>query len=407
MDSLLDPTTEMAKHSWRVGIIGNICNVGYSFAKFLRRRGVNATLFVKDRELQPADGWLGNPSSPFHEERDLAPGAVVVQPTMRLDNLAQRAVRRMLRREPWDGCLRQLTRLDLIHAHAMTAIAAAAVHRRAGVPYVAVTTGADITELAFEDSWEGQLYRSALRGANRVLLINTSQWPYAERLGLERVEFLPFLIDTDRYRPLAVPPKQDELLFFSMARLDWSETHRNSLKRNDIFFRGLAAFHRARPDVRFRLRIADWGVDRERARTLIGELELDPYTEFVPPGDKERLLQLLADADAVIDQFHIGSSGVGCLEAMAAGKPVFIFWDEVGARRCYDELPPVANCRTEDEVVQRLSGLASRDALARLGTSARDWVVRHHGWQPVTERLCQIYRDVLVARREPRPSGSA
>jgi glycosyltransferase involved in cell wall biosynthesis len=386
----------------KIAIVGNLANVGYNLAKFLRWRGVDAKLHPSDAEWKRVEGSRSvlGVDSPANE--DTSPVADAIGASYSVGPYRRR-VRRLcfsLGFPHWSDVYRILAGADLIHAHTGTAVWAAAVKRGLGVPFIAVTTGADISELAFEDSPGGRAYIASLRQADLVLLSNTGQWKFADKLELKEpaAAFIPLAIDCDKYSPGPPPDRRDYTLLFSVSRLDWSQHRRKSLKRNDLFFRALARYLKDHPDVRVKLRIADWGIDREPTRRLIECLGLSPVVEYVPPGDKARLLRLYREADVIVDQFFMGSAGLSCLEGMAVGKPVLIHWDREMIRRCYVEAPPVLGCATEDEIYSQLGFALAAECRRELGMQARTWVMRHHHWTLVTDLLIRHYERVLRRR---------
>ena len=92
-------------------------------------------------------------------------------------------------------------------------------------------------------------------------------------------------------------------------------------------------------------------------------------------------------------QFKLGAFGGVMFKAMAVGSPVCTYLDEVAIRRQYAELPPVVNCRSEEDLLARLPPLiASPQALADAGRASRAWMKRNHGREAVVAAQVEQYR---------------
>lgn len=381
-----------------IALLGNLVNVSYAFAKALAAHGVHATYYPSDNEWPGRDPVTGvaRPDSPFNEDAEPDRSVIGRPYSMHFAARAWRKIGFDLGLPFLADLWRLLDGVDLIQAQATSATWAAAIKRYRGTPFIAMTAGADLSELAFENSYAGRKYRSALLAADHVLLANVAQWRLAERVGLDlaRVSFMPFAIDCERFTP-APPPHRDEVVFASATRLDWTDRSGRPTKRNDVFFRGLGAFVARNPGQRIRLHLVDWGVDRAPTRELIDSLGLTSLTVFEPPGDKDRVIDLYRRADVVVDQFLVGSAGMACLEAMAMARPVMIYIDAPMAERSYGEPMPVVNVQTESEVAVAIQQLTDPIARAQIGARARDWVLRHHHFPAVSARLVACYSRIL------------
>ena len=193
-------------------------------------------------------------------------------------------------------------------------------------------------------------------------------------------------------------PWADPIVVFCAARLDWCDHVRASTKANDVFFRGLAECLRHQQQggssVRFDVRIADWGVDREAPRTLIQDLGLNDHVDFVPFGDKTVFHQNVAEAHVVVDQFSLGAVGLTAIEAMALGRPVMAFVHDDLARRAYGASMPVMNCATPGDVRDCLLNL-SAESLAAASVAAVDWVTAHHSDRHILGLLSDVYGGIV------------
>jgi glycosyltransferase involved in cell wall biosynthesis len=355
--------------------------------RLLRRAGVAGDLYLPKVYLKRQQS--GNPEHEF-------PGASQAVP---LKPYRRDVFNHVVNRLGWLGPLSPTEHrigrgYGLVQAQTCNEVGALRIKRRYGVPYTAMTTGADLSEVAVGSSRFSRLYRQALTEAEHVFLVNVDQFDTLERTGLtlKSYSFLPFCIDLERLRPL--PNRwSDPVVLFCAARLDWRSRVRPSIKANDIFFRGLASCLQ-QPGSRFDVRVADWGVDREATRDLVSELGLDDCVQFVPSGDKRLFYQNVQQAHIVIDQFSLGAVGLTTIEAMALGRPVMAFVRDDLAQRAYGVNMPVINCATVDQVRDALVGLTP-DGLERASQQSAAWVNTYHSDERILDILDEVYRGIL------------
>ncbi len=397
-----------ASFTGRVVLIGNLAGTAYAMLRPLARKGIDARLFVsraektmalpqwEDPELKGSrPDWL-HVYGPAPGGSALGSGSII----RRLQSLLARI-----------DTARRLLGADLIHSFTGSLFQSWLWVLLFGVlklkPYIACATGSDIRELAQGSGARSVLMRLYFRRAARTLLLNLDMGPLADGLGLSNAEFFPFAIDTRKYSPQPVARRygqEGELLFFMPSHLDWGVTDdapgRNSTKGNDRFLR---AFARALAEgARAHLVLLDRGPDRLVARELIEELGIAKSVTFLGEMPKNELVELFRMADVVVDQFDVGAFGATGLEAMACGKPVMIHINDQCAARCYAELPPVLNCRSEAEILDAIR--RARDVAWReeIGQKARAFIVRHHDAEAVGDRLIELYARILAGGAQGR-----
>ena len=263
-----------------------------------------------------------------------------------------------------------------------------------------LTTGSDITELSIEKSLRGVLYRSYLRTSDLNWLAN---YPWALKhaiaLKMPNVMFLPWPMDTDLYNVSEQGGKSDSILFFHPSHLDWGETDnkpgRHSTKGNDRFIRAIIRAIKEGFDAK--VIILDRGLDRKIARQMISDSDVHEKFIFKPQLTRDELMKHFHEADIVVDNFDNGGFGLIALEAMACGKPVMRYNNELCANILYNESPPVLNCSTEDEIYQQIWLSADENYRKEIGRKAREWVVRYHHWEKAIDRLI-VYCELLTGK---------
>ena len=430
----------------RIAIFDNLANSAYIQAKMLRRLGADVALVLDpfdlfvmsdprweeiDAEI-PADELVGAPLPPCE-----LPPWVLADPASSDGRDAGRVARnlRLLRALPgtapacglaakragWRGTrmvlerswvVRTLASYDCVIAYGAGPVWAAL----AGVPFLAVTWGGDITMLPFYDTgdWEGhgdvaldgsrgelcaqaRLQRLGYERAARIVLTDPRFLPYAERLGhAGKCAHIGFLIDTERYSPGREDELRRELLggregliVFTPSRQDWY------WKGSDRLLRGFAAAAAGRPDAL--LVCAGWGADILRSQALIAELGIGDHVRLLPHAlSKPRLLRYYRAADIVADQFTVGSYGGSALEAMGCARPLLINLSPERFAGRFTSLPPVMNVSEPEQIAAALTHLfEDPEARARLGEQGREWVVQNHG-EVLAHRVLELCRAAVI-----------
>jgi glycosyltransferase involved in cell wall biosynthesis len=91
------------------------------------------------------------------------------------------------------------------------------------------------------------------------------------------------------------------------------------------------------------------------------------------------------------------------LEAMACGRPVVTWFNELHA---YDVPPPYVSAVDGYDIAVAIANLADNpDLREELGEKGRQWVLEHHGLEPVVDRVEEVARAIIAG--EPIPAVAA
>lgn len=372
----------------KVALIGNLVNMAYNITKFLRRRGIEADLLLSKSEIGTSNPVWEDPELKEHWPEWIRFWDDYSRLTWHGRLLASIPKVRIL------TPIFQLRKYDLIHSFCT----ASTYSQFTGRPYIATATGSDLRELASENTKAGRRMRRAFIKAKIVFFASDEgHVQQVKKLGLAQAQFLPPIIDTDKYAPFPSNMRKTnyEFTIFHPSRLDWSYqgVDRSSTKGNDRFFKAFARF--VKEGYNAFLTIIDLGVDREKTRELIAELGISENVEFVPKMSKNDLIKYYNEADVVIDQFDVGSLGYVALEGMSCAKPVIVYVNTECYKVCYPDLPPVLNARSEDEIYERLLEVSDRARRETIGKNAREWILKYHHWEKVIDKLIFHYETVL------------
>jgi glycosyltransferase involved in cell wall biosynthesis len=440
----------------RVLHLGNTANNGYLNAKLLRRAGVEADVLVDEWHIlsqpewedaplegsfepyaslfEPAleAGWrrpdwvlsfpdwdpefrrqswlgerariLGSLPSLVREHRRLASlNGVNSTGPLRLMDVVRASVW-VTRLSQSFGSLSELfTRYDLVQAYSIDPILPLVTE--SSPPHIAFEHGT-MREIPFEDSWLGRMLSLAYRRAATVVITNADVVLQARRLGIENCVFIPHPVDETKYTPgssLLRPELEADgadFVLLSPSRHDWE------IKGSDRLLRGFAEFVRHdRPNAV--LLLNEWGLEVDRSKALIRELDVVRNVRWLAPLPKLRLIDAYRAADVVLDQFLIGTFGAVAPEAMSCGRPVVMAFDAASHAWCFPVLPPVIDARTPEEIRVALARLAGNTAERdRIGCAGRAWIEEHHSSRVVVERQLEIYENVLQIRPSPGGTGA-
>ena len=385
----------------RIALIGNLANVGYELTKFLRRKGIEADLFLYSPTSGDANPQLIDPEiesiqpqwiryyDPPHQS-----GARLLYPLHKIWNYARFLL------QNWQLTCK-LSKYDLVHSFTgrLSSGPFLSFYFEHGFkPYVATATGSDLREVTLMRNRRGRRMRRHFQKAKLVFSgfdeINVSQF---KQLRLSQVRAYPAPVDTDKWAPVPADSKKsrNELLLFHPSHLDWSHkgSDRSSMKGSDRFLKAFARY--VKDGNNASLILLDRGVDAVKTRELLRELHIEDKCEFLPETDREGLIKYFNKADVVVDQFDVGSSGGTCREAMSCAKPVMIYINTEYSDLVYPDRPPVLNCNTEDEIYQQLLKASDKEYREQLGRQAREWILKYHHWEKAIDKLIFHYETIV------------
>lgn len=266
------------------------------------------------------------------------------------------------------------------------------------IPLINIPTGSDLSEIDINHMMRKYILLF-------IFKLGTTHLPHyqqcisvADKYDLKNFFFSrhPYLLS----EKIGAKNSNDNIVFFHPSNLDWGETDnkpgRNSFKNNHLF---LNAFIKAAKTLEnttsIVCHILDRGPDRHVAKSIISENDADRFFKWFPATNTVGLLEHFADADVVVDQFHLGIFGMTSMEAMAQAKPVMIYIDKNASRLVYDESPPAINCACEQEVYNSIIAWADKDKLSDLGANAEQWVRKNHDvhnadFSELIVRICML-----------------
>jgi glycosyltransferase involved in cell wall biosynthesis len=286
-----------------------------------------------------------------------------------------------LRRRPWRGALlpafllsfgrearRAARDADLVHAHWLPA---GAVAMATGTPFIAQLHGSDV-ELAKRAPW---LARRVLRRAAAVVCVSTALAEEARGLGAAEVVVIPNGVEP----PAEVGEEADPPVVLYAGRLSREK--------------GVLELVQAADGMN--LVVAGDGPLRAQVPQARGFVRRD------------ELARLYSRAAVVACPSHREGFGVGCLEAMAHGRPVvagavgglldLVVDGETGI------LVPPRDVVALRSALERLLG--DRELRRRLGAAGRRRASEQFSWDRITRETVELY--ARYAGKNPGRDGSS
>ncbi len=217
--------------------------------------------------------------------------------------------------------LRKLRKMDVIHVQwpIPNGLGALFLKKIYGIPYINTVHGEEVHlsrryHMLFALRW-------LVNNSSKTITNSNATRKFCLEAGLdsEKIEVIPFGVDTDFFRPLDVYKDENIFQILSVGYL--------------IERKGFEYLIRAMPHVlteheNARLKIVGSGPLESKLKSLIYELDLGDQVEIVKNVSDEKLLMMYNSADlfvlpSIVDsQGNTEGLGVVLLEAMACGVPV-------------------------------------------------------------------------------------
>lgn len=228
--------------------------------------------------------------------------------------------------------------------------------------------------------------RSAIAAARVVNYFPKLLVPNADRIlaGLmvedsRRIYCMQSEIGSRDYVP---QPNNKIIRLFNVARIQWKKPQSNFIceldyKGTDILLAGVAMYVAKRHST-VEIRLVRKGCDVEETLKLIDNFGLGPYVTWLDEMNQEEIFKEYQGADIVFDHFGKGMFGMGTLDAMAVGRPVITNGRFDALKFSVDELPPICNAETAEDICAHLENL-TRDSLLResIGMKSRAYVEKY------------------------------
>jgi glycosyltransferase involved in cell wall biosynthesis len=261
-----------------------------------------------------------------------------------------------------------------------------------GKPYCAYSVGGDLQIDCGRADDLGRIMSLAFNSAKFVVFTNPHTLGHCRRLGFTNGLYIPYLMDDSRYCPGEAIARNGweaqygfGVYILTTARID------SSVKgQSETFFDILINIAKQRPEVRFVF--LKWGNDANEFQLKIASSGVASQFVMLPPVGKRKLIDYYRSCDIVLDQFVYGYYGATGLEAAAVGKPIVIKLRKNHYEPWYvGDVAPMTSVDTITEISQALFTLIDSQTLReQKGIELRQWLVRNHGEQKLTNLILAI-----------------
>lgn len=276
----------------------------------------------------------------------------------------------------WLDLIRRIRagRFDLVHIHYAYLGNVGAL---GGIPYILHCHG---TDLRGTTAVTRPLTRHALREARHVFYSTPDLAPYVARVR-DDGEFLPNPIDTGQFRPITPVGDRSSVLICCAL---------TEVKGAGRILKACRQLATQRPDIR---------ITAIGGGHYTGQFQALPNVTVVARQPRWKLPALINDHGIVVGQVKLGSAGMAELEAMACGRPVITWFNEIHA---YPVSPPYVTAVDAVDVASAIINLVdNRDARERIGANGREWVVDQHGLERVVDRVEAVAGAIIAGQPIP------
>jgi glycosyltransferase involved in cell wall biosynthesis len=260
-----------------------------------------------------------------------------------------------------------------------------------------------LREIPFESTSRGRLTALSYSLAECVFVTNADCVESAKLLAGNRFALLNHPYDEDHginvngwqeLRKNLMQELDGEFLFFFPTRHDWVKGTGYADKANDIFLRAFASLRRE--GLRVGMVCCRWGANVQDSMRFLEESHCAPHVRWVSPLGTVAFEKMTKACDVVVDQFLLGSFGGILFKAMATGAAVCTYLNEEEMKKIYATCPPVINCRTEQEIMEKMREVIRHPQVLRdLATASRQWIKFHYASSETIAKQVERYREFL------------
>lgn len=398
----------------KIGFFGNANNSPFMIARALRRLG-NDVLFIIDRS--PTEKWeiLNRPENAYEDITIPYPDWIFDASPLDLWEYPGPSVGR-------EQVVRLLNQCDLVVLNEF----GLSLGPDIGKPTVALLTGTDLVLLA-DFSYAYQLtpnepteelspqrlhylklieaQRSGIRAASAIVFPAKGFIPQSdmllEEIGVQdwqRIYFHMTDLEKIDYCP---PPCNVPLRVLCMARLTWKKPDNLALvsefdyKGTDVMVKGIGMFWRV-TGIPLDIRLIRKGLHIEETIALIEAEGLSSQVTWLDEMSQIQVLEENRQADIIFEQLGNGVFGLGCVDAMAIGRPVIANGRPDIVTREFGCPMPICQATSALDVCTHLQKLAVNPTLrAQIGKESRLFVEKYFSPEGGAQRILQRVFDTL------------
>jgi glycosyltransferase involved in cell wall biosynthesis len=374
----------------KVGLLGNMNNMLFAFARLLRRSGIEAELLLFDDEFphfHPSSDSYDLGFMKFTRTLSWGSGRRFLPTARRVirDDLSTydilvgcglapayclKAGRQLDVFVPYGGDILVETMFRLVRPDTIPSVWAAALSQRRGI------SKARVIHMPYtNDFYERRLQRFSGRADRWLCGV-----PMVDSLTYDPATLHDSVDRTHWYHEFQQIRAANDLVLISTARHSWGrhalDQHR---KGTDALLGGLSLSVRRHPRLRIVLVTLEYGDSVRRSKDLIEKFGITDRVAWFPQMARKDLMVGLSMADIVCGDFEIGWLESGTrYEALVSAKPLLAFRDDAKYAPRYEELYPMMNARSPESVADRIEEyVLNPDEHVAMGRRGRQWYERY------------------------------
>lgn len=175
---------------------------------------------------------------------------------------------------------------------------------------------------------------------------------------------------------------ENDLIIFSHSRhngFNLSPDMAIHQKGNDNLIEGFAQYLKTNPTVNAKLVFFDYGINIQASKDLITSLEIDANIVWMPLMPRKEIMLGLNMADISCGQFDNSWLTCGVVnETLASNIPLLHYRDDALYKADYEDLYPLLNAKTAEEVSQQLGAyMADKENYKQLAELGSKWLKKY------------------------------
>ena len=393
----------------KIAYIGNVCNYGYWFAKWMRGLDIEAELYIPENTIErDLPSWDDE-----NFDKNNPPSWVKVLP-----NIPTRGF--LIPKKFIISKLQDIYQKDI--AHIFTASEAEIISISNFIKSLYHTTGGlDWVPYFFKNPYNvffvrrfisSLLFRQMLKNVNRLIVSQPYELYYARKLitkkviNKDKIKILPMPYNCQLSKKLEENLKKrhfNKIRFFAPARHYWS------MKGNDIIIKAYSKIVNLYKQKAPKMLMLRWGIDLEKSYKLIKSLNLEEFVEWKPVLRRDELLKEMSkDGTIIIDQFirkypdmTLGIGGIS-RDALLVETPLITHVNVKPELRITKTDPPILVVKSPTvgdlaSVMEHALSL-SCNKLQEIGKNGKEWLIREHDYRKVLPMYFNYYMKIVTGR---------
>ncbi len=378
-------TTEKQRNSIRVAFLGNMNNNHFVLTRYLRDYGIDVSLLLFDTESEhfhpECDSydtayrnwtaqltWGGSGSFLFTSRGKIArdlDGYDVLIGCGHAPAYCHKAGRILDVMVPYGADIWTLTQFRVVRPHRFPSAWLAVDAQRRGLKACTVLHSPTTIDL-----YERQFVRFAAHAVRWYEGIPMVHAPTYDTGSLEHGS--PQSAAAQRFSEIR---KSAQFMLMSHSRHIWCSENDPSAKGNDRLLKGWSMFCKQMPNLSKRLVLFEYGRDVAKSKKLAAALGVEDSVVWLPMMQRKDLMSGLRMTDMVAAEFvHSWTVGGVLYESLVARKPILTYRDETHSSAKAEQLYPIYNARTSEDIARCLNEyMADPETGRRIGQQGRQW----------------------------------